>query len=147
MGCHVSVPEFFYFYFWIFFEFFYFFIYFFKIFKQIKKFSTWQADIVPRGSDSVTCHYYATCHYFYFCLNLVQIFVKIVQFCLSPNLVPIFVKIITVRHTFYLYLLCYHISITCTFYLFCCSFYLYICVIIWIKKIFTKINKMIKQTK
>jgi len=56
-----------------------------------KNFVTCQANIVSRGttvtvwcgSDSITCHYYFTCHFLI--LNLVLIFVKIVQFRSLPN--------------------------------------------------------------
>jgi len=53
-------------------------------------------------------------------------------------IIIVIIIIIIVKYTFYIYLLWDHISIACTFYLFC--------VIIWIKKIFTKIMKMIKWT-
>jgi len=57
----MSVSEFFeFFIFQLFLKFFDFF-YFSKILKKV---TTCQADIVPRGSDSVTCHYYARCHFF-----------------------------------------------------------------------------------
>ena len=68
MGCHVSVHGFFDF----FLNFYLFFIYFFENFKKYYKFATCQADIVPRGSDSATCHYYAMCHFPI--LNLVPVF-------------------------------------------------------------------------
>jgi len=40
--------------------------------EKIKKIATCQAAIVPRGSDSDTCQYYATCHFV--SLNLVPLF-------------------------------------------------------------------------
>jgi len=60
--------------------------------------ATWQwqchvAMTVPRGNDSATCHYLGGVIfsfsiwslYFIFCLNLVPIFVKIIQFRPPPN--------------------------------------------------------------
>jgi len=43
-----------------------------NLFLKIKKIATCQAVIVPRGSDSDTCQYYATCHFV--SLNLVPLF-------------------------------------------------------------------------
>jgi len=40
--------------------------------KKIKKIATCQDVIVPRGSDSDTCQYYARCHFL--SLSLVPLF-------------------------------------------------------------------------
>jgi len=85
----------FYFSFWIFFfAFFYYFIIFLKRFKKLKKSSrvkltlchvvviVSRVTIMPR----IISLFSIWSQYFNFCLNLVPIFVKILQFCLSPNL-------------------------------------------------------------
>jgi len=46
--------------------------FFFEFFLKNQKIATYQAIIVPRGSDSDTCQYYATCHFV--SLNLVPLF-------------------------------------------------------------------------
>jgi len=46
--------------------------FFLNFFKKIIKIATCQAVIVPHGSDSDMCQYYATCHFL--SLNLVPLF-------------------------------------------------------------------------
>jgi len=68
----MSVPRFFEFFYYFFLIFFLFLIFFFEFLKKNHKIATCQAVIVPRGSDSDTCQYYATCYFV--SLNLVPLF-------------------------------------------------------------------------